>query len=498
MIVRNRKTQYQVLNRSDCEKIHEAALEMLERTGCKIEAPEALKLLKEAGCRVEGEQVKIPNRLVKEALASAPQKVALYSRTGKRSLILEGSNTYYGTGSDCPFTVDVQTGARRKSCKQDVANFSKLIDFLPNLDFIMCMGIANDANEHTSFVHQFQAMAENTEKPIVFTAHGIEDMQNIYDMAVAIKGSPEKLAEEPFLLLYSEPIPPQVHTRMGIEKLMFCARHGIPVTYPTGAMAGATAPVTLAGALALGNAETLAGLVIHQLAAKGAPYVYGGNSSIMDMATGLFTYAAPEFHLCFSAYADMAKFYNLPVWGLAGASDSKVVDAQAGLDAGFQILMGELSGAQLIHDVGYLDSGLCSSMEMVILCNEMIALARRVSRGVEVTPETLAIDVVDEVGPGGHFMQTDHTVENFRKELWFPQMIVRGTYGQWEAQGKQDMTQRLNAKARDIMVNHKAAPIPADVREKMDKILKERERKLTEHKGASNRKITPVGDPVLG
>lgn len=478
MTIRKRKTEYRVFSRDDCEKIHEASLEMLERTGCMVQAPEALDLLKKAGCYVDGERVRIPNRLVKQALQSAPQKIVLYDRNGQRSMILEGSNTYYGTGSDCPFTIDVESGNRRKSTKKDVADFARLVDALPDLDFVMSMGIAGDANQYTSFVHQFQAMVENTIKPIVFTAHGIEDMKNIYDMAVAVKGGPERLEREPFLLLYSEPITPQVHTRMGVEKLIFCARHNIPATYLSGGMAGATAPVTMAGGVALGNAESMVGLLIHQLANSGAPYLYGGNTSIMDMATGLFTYAAPEFHLSFSAYADLGRFYGLPVWGLAGATDAKVLDAQAGMEMGFQMLMAELSGAQVIHDVGYLDSGLCSSMEMVCLGDEMASMAKRISRGIEVNPDTLAIDVVDQVGPGGHFLETQHTLDNFRKEFWFPQVCVRGRFNDWESRGSLDMYRRLNEKVREIIGSHQPEPLPKETREKMNGIIEKREKGL--------------------
>lgn len=488
MGIRARGVGYRVLNREDCVTIHETSLEMLRRTGCRVEAPEALELLKAAGCFAEGQRVRIPNRLVKQALQSAPRKIVLYDRLGRRAMILEGANTYYGTGSDCPFTIDLESGERRESGKADVAAFARLVDALPHMDFVMSMGIASDANPHTSFVHQFQAMAENTIKPIVFTAHGIEDMRNIYDMAVAIKGGAEILKREPFLLLYSEPIPPQVHSAMGLEKLIFCARRHIPVTYPTGAMAGATAPATLAGAIALGNAETLVGLVIHQLAEQGAPFVYGGNTSIMDMATGNFTYAAPEFHVAFSAYADMARYYGLPVWGLAGASDSKVLDAQAGLELGTQILMAELSGAQLIHDVGYLDSGLCSSLEMVCLGNEIASMAKRISRGIEITPETLAVDEVDQVGPGGHFLETQHTLNHFRSEFWFPEILTRLTFQEWRNRGGLTLTQRLKARVKEILAMHQPMPLSAEIRKRLERILQERERKIgTGESGKSKR-----------
>ncbi len=478
MLIRKRKTEYRVLNREECATIHAASLEMLERTGCSVQSRSAVELLKQAGCSVDGDRVRLPGSLVKWALHSAPQKVALNNRLGRRAMILEGSNTYYGTGSDCLYTMDLETGARRRSRKADVANFARLVDGLPHLDFVMSMAVPEEVKEGSTFVHEFQAMAENTTKPIVFTAHGIEDMKAIYDMAAAVKGGEEALQREPFILLYSEPIPPQVHSEMGIEKLIFCAKRHIPVTYPTGSMAGATAPATLAGAIALGNAETLVGLVIAQLARPGAPFVCGGNTSIMDMPTGCFTYGAPEFHLAFSAYADLAKFYGLPVWGLAGATDAKLLDAQAGMELGVQILMAELSGAQLIHDVGYLDSGLCSSLEMVCLGNEMAAMAQRISRGVEVSPETLALDVVDEIGPAGNFLETEHTLKHYRNESWFPAVLTRCSTAEWNRQGSPDVRQLLNRQARDILAHHQPAPLSAGVREKLAAIVAQREASL--------------------
>ncbi len=470
-----RRMQYRVLSDSDIRTIHAASLEILRRTGTAVQDEGGRSLLHRAGCTVDGQRVRIPGHLVEEALKTAPRRVTLFRRTGEEAMVLEGTRTFYGTGSDCPFTLDLESGQRRETVRRDVVDLARLVDGLPNLDFVMCMAIAKDVPRPDSFVHQFHAMMEGTTKPIVFTAAHIDDMADIHEMASASAGSPEALAQRPFLLLYSEPIPPLTHTNMGIEKLIYCARHGVPVTYPTGAMAGATAPITLAGAIALGNAECLAGLVIHQLARPGAPFVYGGNTTAMDMASCTFPYAAPEFHLCFSAYADLAHHYNLPVWALAGASDAKTPDAQAGAEAAMQILMAELSGAQLIHDMGYLDSGLTSSAEMIVLCDELAGMARRISRGIEVNDETLALDVIDEVGPGGHYLMHRHTVDHFRGELWFPRVIFRGHFAAWQAEGCKEMRGRLNERARSVLTEHQVPPLPPAVQARIHEILAARE-----------------------
>ncbi|MCG3180517.1 MAG: Glycine betaine methyltransferase [Phycisphaerae bacterium] len=469
--MRMRRLAYRVLDEQGIRQIHAASLEILQRTGNEFQDPGALELLAKAGCKIDGRRVRIPEKLVARALESAPPSVTLYSRDGCEAMVLEGSRTYNGTGSDCPFTIDVQTGLRRETVKQDVIALARLVDGLPNLDFVMCMAIAKDVPRHASYVHQFAAMAAGTTKPLVYTAANLADQVAIHRIASAVAGGDEALAERPFLLLYAEPIPPLLHTRMGMEKLLYCARHGIPVTYPTGAMAGATAPVTLAGALAMGNAECLAGLVAHQLAAPGAPFVYGGNTTAMDMRTGSFTYASPEFHLCFSAYADLAHHYCLPVWALAGASDAKTVDAQAGAEAAMQILMAELSGAQLIHDMGYLDSGLCSSPEMIVLADELASMARYISRGIEINDRTLALDVIDQVGPTGNYLIHEHTLANFREEIWFPDSIFRGTYSSWKEAGARDIRAALLAKARRILDEHEVPPLPVDVQAAIAAVL---------------------------
>jgi len=178
--------------------------------------------------------------------------------------------------------------------------------------------------------------------------------------------------------------------------------------------------------------------------------------------------------MCFSAYADLGRHYGLPVWALAGASDAKCVDAQAGAEAGMQILMAELSGAQLIHDMGYIDSGLTSSPEMMVLADELASAARFISRGIEINDKTLALDVIDEVGPAGNFLTHDHTVKNFREALWFPGVTFRGNIATWQAEGGKDMRARLNERARAILAEHRVPPVPPAARREIEKILAER------------------------
>ena len=461
-----------ILSKEDCERIHHATEQILSHTGVVIDHEAARELLRGAGAVVQGETVHIPPNLVSDALARVPDTIVLHSRDGAPAMSLGGDRCYYGTGSDTSFTVDPETGEPVSTTQESVERFTRFTDALPNIDFVMSMGIAKD-KEIASFVAQYAAMVSNTTKPIIFTAQGIEDLEAITEMMRAAYGSEEEVRLRPRAMLYTEPISPLFHTSKEIEMLMYCAERSIPVTVPSGMCAGGTAPVTLAGAIALGNAETLSALVVHQLTSPGAPYLYGGNVTSMDLRTGNFPYGAPEFHLAFAAYADLARHYQMPVWGLSGASDSKVVDAQAGAEASYQLLMAHLSGSNLIHDVGYMSSGLVSSMEMLLLCDEIISMVKRIGRGIEITDESLALDVIHEVGPKGHFVDHAHTARHCR-EPWHPRFFDRNQCEIWQSAGEKDLATVLNERVRKILDEHEVAPLPDEARGELDAIVERR------------------------
>ena len=471
-----RGVSLRVLTGEQIEDIHLASLEILERTGIVIEHDEARQLLRKHGCAVDGERVRIPPGLVKEALARAPERVLLYNRKDEPAVDLGADRSYFGTGSDTPTYVDPYTGEMKPTDRDSVRTIARLCDALPNIDFVMSMGIASERPGTSSFVHQYAAMQEGTVKPIVFTAQGRKDIEPIRRIASAAAGGDEDLLRlHPRCLLYTEPISPLLITREAAEMLLFCAETRLPVTFPSGIMCGGTAPVTLAGGLALGNAETLAGLTVLQLAGPGSPYVYGGNVSVMDMRTSIYTYASPEFHLAFAAFCDLGRHYNLPVWGLAGAADAKCLDLQAGAEAAYEILLARLSGSNLVHDVGYINSGLTASMESIVLCDEIIEITNRIAAGIEVSERTLALDVIDEVGPRGNFLQTQHTVDHFRRAIWHPKLFERDSYEGWESRGSKDLFAKLNERVKEILETHQPEPLPEGVSDEVAAILAERE-----------------------
>jgi len=460
-----------ILSDDQVREIHFTSLEILERTGVEVRNVRALEMLRKAGARVSGERVRMPSQLVKHAIDSAPERVVLSRRTGERVMALEEGRVFFGTGSETPNTIDVETRQRRPATGQDIENMARLCDALPNMDFAMTMGIANDAPRESAFLYGFIAMVSGTSKPVVFTARDGEEMADIYEIAAAAAGGRESLRRRPFLIHYAEPVSPLIHSPLGVEKLLFCAERHIPVAYVSGASAGATLPATVAGACAVANAECLSGLVIHQLAAPGAPFIFGANVSVMDMSTMGYVYGGPEFSLTNAAFADLARCYRLPVWGLAGASDSKAVDAQAGLEAMCSIGTAILARGNLVHDVGYIESGLTSSMELVAICDEIISMLGMLYRGIATDGDRLAADVVDEVGPGGQFLDSDHTVRHFRTEHFLPRLLDRNNSTKWQAAGSPDLADRANARVRQILAAHRPAPLPAEAEAAIAKVL---------------------------
>ena len=376
--VANSSPIFKVLSPDQCEEILLAAEEVLERTGVTVYDDEAREILKKAGCWLDGERVRIPSAIVEKALRSVPQRVALCnSRTGSRDVLLEGHNAYFGTGSDTPFYIDPYTQERRRCTKQLVEWACKCIDALPNLDFVMSLGIVQDVPLLISDRHQFEAEVLNTGKPIVITAHDIHGYADIIEMCEIIAGGEEELRRHPFMTLYAEPISPLQHAWEAATKLVLAAKKGLPVVYTPAVMAGGTAPITRAGAVAMGLAESLSGLVINQTAREGAPFIMGGVYTMMDMTSTIFSYAAPEFYMQMAALADMAHFLKLPMFGTCGCTDSCIVDEQAGIEAALSIAMTALSGPNLNHDVGYVEYGNCSSLDYLVICNDVIGMARR-------------------------------------------------------------------------------------------------------------------------
>jgi trimethylamine--corrinoid protein Co-methyltransferase len=474
----SRPSGYRMFTDAQLDEIHLASLEILRRTGVRVLEAESLALLRDAGCIVtDGSLVRFPPAVIENAVADAPTRIVLCNRTGKPRAYLEGHHVNFGTGSDLPNTLDLETGERRLSLLSDVGNAARLADSLPNLDFVMSMALPSDVPMQTSDRRSFLAMTENTVKPLVFTAWDEAGLADIIAMAEAIVGGPDELELAPFLLAYLEPTSPLQHTEVVLRKVLMMADHGLPFVYAPGPVDGASSPVTQAGSLAMANAEVISGITIAQLRRKGAPVVWGSGSGPLDMKTMVATYSSPEFMLHCIAMAEMAHYYyHKPVWGFAGCSESKLPDLQAGIESALWIMSMALSGANLVHDVGYIESGLTSSLEMMVVCDEIIGFVRRLMRGIELTPETLALDVIDQVGPGGSYVTAPHTLQNFR-QVWYPRVLDRHNYNGWMKAGQPTAIQTAREIARDVIANHQPVPLSPSTLETLNAIVAEADKR---------------------
>ncbi|MCB0178562.1 MAG: trimethylamine methyltransferase family protein [Anaerolineae bacterium] len=461
-----------MLDRADCLQIHRAACEILRRTGVQVYSRPGLDLLREAGAVIDDNLAKIPPSLVEWALASAPSAFNLYSRASDHVAVqLDGQSVYFGPGSDTLRYLDPRSGQRRDFQLADIADCIRLCDALPEIGFVMSVGIPRDVPGQTYFRHQFAAMLRHTTKPIVFVCDGLADIEAITAMAAAVAGGMDRLTQYPNILLYSEPSTPLQHSREATDKLLFCAEHAIPITHSPAPMIGGTAPITIAGAVALGNAELLSSLVMHQLKNPGAPFLYGHGVHHLDMKEMISVYGAPEFQLARVMAAEMGRFYRLPVWGYTGHTDSKGVDAQAAADAQFSALVALLAKTNLNHDVGYIESGMANSPELMTLTNEIISMTRRFVEGVRLDDEALALDVIDNVGPGGQFLNHDHTMAHWR-ELWLPQIFDRQRLEAWQEQGAKYTNDRLREVTVSLMDDHPVDPLPDSVEQEIEQILR--------------------------
>ncbi|MBT8362118.1 MAG: trimethylamine methyltransferase family protein, partial [Deltaproteobacteria bacterium] len=461
--------EYRLLRETQIKRIHCATLELMETSGVKVMDDDALEMLSESGCRIKSDNiVQFPNWLVEDCIRSAPSRITIYNRLGEEAMRLEGNRIHFGLGTDLVNTYDLDTGELRQSQLKDVGRAAKVADALQEIDFIGSYALPYDSPRNMGYVDSFKVQLENSVKPIFYTAAGPEDLAIINNMAAAAVGGTDILREKPISIHYSEPLTPLSHSSGAIKKLFYCADNLIPLNYTPGMMSGGTAPITLAGAITVGNAEALSGLVMHQLRCKGAPIISGFGMSTLDMKTAACIYACPEYRLALSACADLYHYYGIPMWGTAGVSDAQCLDEQAGMEWGISLLTAALDGANLIHDVGYLGQGLIGHPAAIVICAEIISYVKRFIRGFTIDDADISMDVIRKVGPQGQFLSTPHTVKNFKKEHWLPELSNRFPLAYWKASGQQSLADKAIDRAKMILKDHQVTPLDGGIQETLD------------------------------
>ncbi|MCG8402517.1 MAG: trimethylamine methyltransferase family protein [Firmicutes bacterium] len=462
---------FRTLTTEQIKEIHSASCRVLNETGIIVHHDEAAALLSNAGAYTDASgRTYLPDSLIERAVRTAPARITLYNRLGAPAMFLEGSRAYFGTGSDTLNHIDPATGERRPWTSEDVAAAVRLADHLPQLDFVMSMGLIGDVDKRMIYRTQYALMIKNTVKPQVIVAEDRSTVEDIFAMAAAVMGDGEKLKHQPLFAMYLEPTSPLQFPFASVDKLLAAAEYRIPVNFACGALAGASTPVTEAGTVVQANAEALGGLVIHQLKNPGAPYVYGYGDSPLDMRTMQALYAVPHALLLQGALCDLARFYALPSWGYAGCTSAKVFDEQAVVEATMFTLMGALQGCNLMHDVFYMESGRTGSLELLVLTNEVISRVRNLLQGVNTSAEYLAVDAIKRVGPGGNFLGDEHTFKHF-KEIWQPDVSDFNGYDAWVAAGAKTTGTRIKEKIKNVLATHRPEPISAGAEKEINRIL---------------------------
>jgi trimethylamine--corrinoid protein Co-methyltransferase len=464
-------TRFRRLSEKECQKLHQASLEILERTGARLHHQPAVDLLKKAGASVsDGNRVCIPSTLVEEALNTAPHEITLYNRHGDPVIPIGDFRSFFGTGSDCLHILDHRTGERRQPLLQDVVEGMTLCDALPNIDFVMCMFLPGDVPRMIADRYEMETMLNFTTKPIVFVTTDLAGCVDAVEMAEVVVGGPQALQQRPLTACYVNVTNGLQHNAEALQKILYLSGKGLPSTYIPVALGGATAPITLAGNMAIWNAGCLIGLVLSQLNRPGAPFITAGwGASALDMRTTVSPYVEPEKQFIAQ---ELAHFYDLPMFAFGGFSDSKLADQQASLEAALTLMTNALSGSHLVHDLGYLESGLTGSLAQLVICDELISWIKTALMPVEINDETLALDVIDAVGPDGHFLDSDHTLTHFR-ERWYPTLIDHNNYDGWIAKGGQDLGQRAAARVEKILAEHTPEPLPTDIQKRLREIVQQ-------------------------
>jgi len=466
------KARLSLFSEDEKARIHDASLQVLSNIGIKSDSTKVLDILKDSGANVnyDSKIAFIPRNLVEEALKVMPKTVVYGARNPKYDYVLDKKRSHpTPCGFDIPYITDWETGQRRPSTNEELARLTRLADYLDNYDEVWETLASGDLPVPIQGISSFVTALRNTEKHITYQAANAEEAKFMIEVAATIVGGGKELKKRPLFGVEVSVVSPLRLDVGPVEAALEFGAAGIPVLVVGMPVSGTTAPATVAGTMLLANAEWLAEMTVLQLANPGAPVVYAHIPCTANYATGALI-QSPEGLLYKVGVADMAhNYYDVPCMGYGGNTSAKLLDAQAGSEKAQSFMAFMLMASDVLSGAGELDDALCMCPEALVIDNEMIGEVFKFVEKYEINDDTLALDIIREVGPGGHFMDQQHTLDHFR-ELWAPTISDKGTFHTWQEKGSKPIDKVAKEKVREILATHKPPPIPEDVDREVSKI----------------------------
>ncbi len=471
--------RFEVMEPKSAEAIHVNSLKLLETMGIKVVSDEGRRLLKQAGAEVDEKTkvCKIPGSLVEESMRKCPSSFKMAARNPKNDFVLDGKHCYTCTDGVGLSTIDLETGERRGSTLKDVADSAKVVDFLPMMHMYNPLVTPLEVPKHAHTVHEYLAALDNCEKHFT-TGSTYQKEEAIYElkMAAAVVGGEKELKRRPIISNLTCTTSPMV-LGMTTDAAIEFSRRGCPPFLMAMPLIGATAPMTVAGGVLLGNAQVIALATVLQLAAPGSPLCYSSEPMAMDVQSGLFEGLFPAADMVRAAHVQMAKYYNIPIFIGGWGSCSKAPDVQAGYEKAFSAFIAYLSGADMTSGPGLLENWTVLSFEQLIIDHEMFTMMADMLKGFPVDDDSMPMDVILEVGHEGHYMGKKHTLDHFRK-MWQPTVTDGQPYKTWKAQGAKSAVEHARDLAKEILKTHKPEPIAEDLRKELVGLVSEAERNI--------------------
>lgn len=463
-------TKYQMWSEDQCAAIFNTVCRVMAKTGAEVRNEKARELLAKAGCYVEGTRVRIPEGLLRWAVDAAPDTITMYDRLGNPAYTLAPHVPNFGPTNSDTCVWDSKTDTKRRATTQDAINYALLCEGLPNMAWTSTLVLIDDCDARISDIHELRTMLPLSKKPMMNFALSLDNLKDMVEMAEVIAGSPEKLAVNPFIMTEICPVPPFQHTDDGLAQIMFMAEKRLPVLYMTGASMGLAAPITAAGAVATAISDSMVALLVSQLTNPGAPWIACVLGDNVDMTTVHVTYSRPEYLGMLSGAADVFRYLGLPCCSNLGATANGKFDAEAAFETTVALYTSMLSGVNMAFTNGALECGKSSCVEELVFADEVIGFLKMVLDGTAVDEETLAEEVMNNVGPGGNFLMEQHTAIGSRKQ-WRSDCIKGLTFEDMKLTDMPDLTQRLRARADEIIAAGPQYPLSDEIIAKLDEIV---------------------------